>query len=188
MPFQFILVCAEKPMNLWNRRQFLKASAGGALAGLSIGGLLPHASAAESKEGETPPKPPLSGDGATLPRPTPAQLRWQDAEIGLLYSFDLAIAAGVVAPNNEVRKTLDPNLYNPTKLDTDQWLEAAKAAGAKYAVFTATHFNGFMQWQSGLYPYGLRETRWRDGKGDVVADFVASCRKAGIAQIGRAHV
>ena len=31
-----------------------------------------------------------------------------------------------------------------------------------------------------LYPYGLKQTSWRDGKGDVVADFVASCRKAGI--------
>ena len=74
----------------------------------------------------------------------------------------------------------DPNLYQPRKLDTDQWIEAAKACGARYAVFTATHFNGFMQWQSDLYPYGLKQTIWRGGKGDVVADFVASCRKAGI--------
>ncbi|MBE3134979.1 MAG: alpha-L-fucosidase [Acidobacteria bacterium] len=79
--------------------------------------------------------------------------------------------------NNTVRQTIDPNLYNPAQLDTDQWLEAAKAAGAKYAIFTATHFNGFMQWQSDLYPYGLKQTSWREGKGDVVADFVASCRK-----------
>jgi len=37
-----------------------------------------------------------------------------------------------------------------------------------------------MQWQSDLYPYGLKQAAWRRGKGDVVADFVASCRKAGI--------
>jgi alpha-L-fucosidase len=125
----------------------------------------------------------FGADEAGKPRlalPTPAQLRWQDCEIGLLYSFDLAIAAGDTTGNNASRKTWDPNLYQPAKLDTDQWLEAAKAAGAKYAIFTATHFNGFMQWQSDLYPYGLRETRWRDGKGDVVADFIASCRKCKI--------
>jgi len=116
-----------------------------------------------------------------LPRPTPAQLAWQDCEIGLLYSFDLAIAAGGDYPrNNASRQRYDPVKYNPVKLDTDQWIEAAKAAGAKYAVFTATHFNGFMQWQSDLYPYGVKQAAWRNGKGDVVADFVASCRKAGI--------
>ena len=26
----------------------------------------------------------------------------------------------------------DPKLYNPVMLDTDQWMEAAKAYGAKY--------------------------------------------------------
>jgi len=117
---------------------------------------------------------------ATLPRPTPAQIGWQDCEVGLIYHFDLPIAAGQFAGNNTVRRRLDPNLYNPTKLDTDQWLEAAKVAGAKYAIFTATHFNGFMQWQSGLYPYGLKQSKWRGGKGDVVADFVESCHKAKI--------
>jgi len=112
--------------------------------------------------------------------PSPPQIAWQDCEIGLLYSFDLAIAAGDTTANNAARKRWDPNLYQPRKLDTDQWMEAAKACGAGYALFTATHFNGFMQWQSDLYPYGLKQTSWRDGKCDVVAAFVASCHKYGI--------
>ncbi len=125
----------------------------------------------------------VGADPAPAPRlalPTKAQIAWQDCEVGLLYSFDLAIAAGDRTPNNAARKTWDPNLYQPARLDTDAWIETAKACGATYAVFTATHFNGFMQWQSDAYPYGLKQTSWRDGKGDVVADFVASCRKAGI--------
>ncbi len=112
--------------------------------------------------------------------PTTAQQVWQDCEIGLIYHFDLPVASGRYAPNNTYRKTIDPNLYQPRKLDTDQWLEAAKVVGAKYAIFTATHFSGFMQWQSELYPYGLRQTSWRNGRGDVVGAFVDSCRKAGV--------
>jgi len=112
--------------------------------------------------------------------PTPAQIAWQDCEVGVLYHFDLPIAAGNYSLEDASRKTFDPNLYQPKKLDTEQWLAAAKAAGARYAIFTATHFNGFMQWQSDLYPYGLKQTSWRNGKADVVADFVASCRKVGI--------
>ena len=75
---------------------------------------------------------------------------------------------------------LTQNLYNPVDLDTDQWMEAAKAMGAKYAVFVAKHCSGFLQWQTDIYPYGVRQSGWRDGKGDVVGDFVESCRKYGI--------
>jgi alpha-L-fucosidase len=166
-------------MELWDRRRFLKASAAGALAGLPIRGLAADADGAGGNDAPAG-APPAGTREQDLPNPTPAQLRWQDCEIGVLFSFDLPIAAGDTTGNNSARKTFDPNLYNPTRLDTDQWAAAAAAAGAKYAVFTATHFNGFMQWQSDLYPYGLRETRWRGGKGDVVGDFAASCRKAGI--------
>jgi alpha-L-fucosidase len=145
------------------RRTFLKQSSL-AVAGSVLSGSRAHA----------------ADDAPSLAKPSRAQLRWQDCEVGLIYHFDLPIAAGEFASNNQVRRRLNPADYNPTKLDTDQWLEAAKAAGAKYAIFTATHFNGFMQWQSDLYPYGLRQAKWRDGKGDVVADFVESCHKAGI--------
>jgi len=112
--------------------------------------------------------------------PTPAQIAWQDCEVGVLYHFDLPVAAGNYSLQDASRRTFDPQLYQPKKLDTDQWLAAAAAAGAGYAIFTATHFNGFMQWQSDVYPYGLKQTNWRNGKGDVVADFMASCRKVGI--------
>ncbi|QNN24077.1 alpha-L-fucosidase [Planctomycetales bacterium ZRK34] len=121
-----------------------------------------------------------AGDATKLPTPTTAQVRWQQCELGVIYHLDMPIIAGVDAPNNLVKETFDPKIYNPTKLDTDQWVAAAKAAGAKYAVFTGTHFNGFMQWQSDLYPYGLKQAAWRGGKGDIVGDFVESCRNQGI--------
>jgi alpha-L-fucosidase len=113
------------------------------------------------------------------PAPTPAQLDWQNFEVGLIICLDLP----TFLPGGwkETRETLDPNLYQPRRLDTDQWMEAAKAMGCRYAIFTATHFNGFLQWQSDLYPYGLKQTSWRGGKADVFGDFVRSARKHGIA-------
>lgn len=117
--------------------------------------------------------------GTPGPRPTGAQAAWQEFEVGVVFHFDMP----VFAPEGwkDYRNAFDPNLYQPAKLETDQWVEAAKAAGARYAVFTATHFNGFLQWQSELYPYGLKQTSWRGGKADVLGDFVQSCRRAGIA-------
>ena len=113
------------------------------------------------------------------PKPTPAQLAWQDFEVGIVFHYDMPVFAA--EGWKAYKSVFDPNLYQPRRLDTDQWIEAAKAAGCGYAIFTATHFNGFLQWQSDLYFYGLKQTSWRGGKADVFGDFVNSCRKAGIA-------
>jgi len=152
-------------MHILSRRCFLNSIAGGA----AMGG-----AALRTLAAERPAKPAITV-------PLPRQVVWQDLEVGVIYHFDMPLfAPGGWTQRNAIRQTWDPKIYNPDKLDTDQWIAAAKAMGAKYAIFTATHFNGFMQWQSDLYPYGLKQARWRGGKGDVVGDFITSCRKAGI--------
>ncbi len=116
-----------------------------------------------------------------LARPLPRQCVWQDCEVGAIFHFDMPLfAPGGRTQKNSIHETWDPAIYNPTKLDTDQWIAAAKAMGARYAVFTATHFNGFMQWQSDVYPYGVKQAAWRGGRGDLVRDFVDSCRRADV--------
>ena len=70
-----------------------------------------------------------------------------------------------------------PESINPAKLDTDQWLEAARAMGARLAVFTAQHDSGFCMWPTDVYDYGIKQSPWRNGGGDVVADFIESCHK-----------
>lgn len=121
-------------------------------------------------------------EGVRLGKPLPKQVRWQDYELGLVYHFDLDVyMPGGHHHERSRRETLDPSLYRPRRLDTDQWLEAARAAGAGYAIFTATHHQGFLQWQSDVYPFGLKQVAWRDGKADIVRDFVESCHKVGIA-------
>jgi alpha-L-fucosidase len=116
----------------------------------------------------------------SLAQPTPEQAAWQDLELGLFYCFDIAVFTENSEGNWQKLGHLDPNLYNPTKLDTDQWLRAARAMGARYTVFVAKHCTGFISWQSDAYAYGVRQSKWREGKGDVMADYMASCRKFGI--------
>ena len=158
-------------MSKQTRRRFLTRVAAGALAGVGASASLnPGAASGETRR------------GADLPVPTAPQLKWQDFEVGALVCYELHMQA-MSYNQGEAQKTRIENvdLYNPTKLDTDQWLEAAKAMGARYAVFTASHESGFLQWQSDVYPYGLKQLKWRDGKGDVVRDFVRSCKRYGIA-------
>lgn len=116
---------------------------------------------------------------AQVPLPTPAQLTWQDAELVALFSYDLHVFDGkrYNQPLNRITPIPDYNIFNPTRLDTDQWIKAAKDAGIKIAVLTATHETGFALYQSDVNPYSLKSVQWRNGQGDIVKDFIASCRK-----------
>lgn len=117
-------------------------------------------------------------------RPVPAarQMKWHEAELGVVFHYDLHVFDGEVygQGGNRINPVEDYNIFNPSRLDTDQWIMAAKAAGARFAVLTATHETGFGLWQSDVNPYCLKAVRWRDGRGDIVRDFVNSCRKYGI--------
>lgn len=113
------------------------------------------------------------------PRPNKRQLAWQEAELGVVYHYDLHVFDGKKygQGNNRIDPVPDYQIFNPEHLDTDQWVKAAKDAGAKFAILTATHETGFALYQSDVNPYSLKAVKWRDGKGDIVADFVASCKK-----------
>ena len=116
-----------------------------------------------------------------LPRPTAEQARWQDYEIGIFYHYDVNPFCKSGWDHRQYNNFPTADVFNPTKLDMNQWLEVAKALGAKYAVLTATHGSGFMLWQSDAYAYGMKQSPWKDGKGDIVKEFVDACRKNEVA-------
>lgn len=119
---------------------------------------------------------------ANLPLPKPSQINWQQAELGVLISYDLPVFQG--KPYNQTENRIVPipnmNIFNPTELNTDQWIKATKSAGAKFAVLTVTHETGFALYQSEVNPYCMKALKFQNGKGDIVKDFVKSCRKYGI--------
>ena len=116
------------------------------------------------------------------PKPSAPQLAWQRAEVGVLISYDLPVFQGT--PYNQAQNRITPfnnaNIFNPTQLNTDQWIQAAKAGGAKFAVLTVTHETGFALYQSDANPYCMKAIKFQNGKGDIVRDFVYSCRKYGV--------
>ena len=117
-----------------------------------------------------------------IPIPTPAQLTWQDAELVAVFHYDLHVFDNkqYVQAYNRTHPIEDINIFNPEQLDTDQWIRSVKAMGAKIAILTATHETGFALYQSDVNPYCMKSLKWKDGKGDIVRDFVNSCRKYGI--------
>lgn len=119
---------------------------------------------------------------AVLPLPTSAQLNWQNAELVAVFHYDLHVFDGKKYNQayNRTTPISDINIFNPEQLDTDQWIRSVKEAGVKIAILTATHETGFALYQSDVNPYCMKALKWRDGKGDIVRDFVNSCRKYGV--------
>ncbi len=122
----------------------------------------------------------VSGQTNSSVLPSKAQVKWADSEIGVLIHFDMP----VFEPGYDFRKDWNYHpalsVFNPKELDTDQWIKAAQSAGATYAVLVAKHCSGFSLWPTKAHPYSVKNTPWRNGKGDIVKDFIASCRKYGL--------
>jgi len=109
-------------------------------------------------------------------RPSPQQLAWHDYEIGMF--VHIAPQTWQDSESDDLSTPL--TAINPDKLDTDEWVRVAQSMGAKYVVFVAKHEGGFCWWQTDTTDFGVRNTPWRGGQGDVLADLSASARKAGI--------
>ncbi len=110
------------------------------------------------------------------PTPTPQQSDWHDMEFYLFVHFgpntfsDLEWGHG----------TEDPNSFNPTELDCRQWARIARDAGAKGIIITAKHHDGFCLWPSKFSTHTVRESKWREGKGDVLKELSQACKEYGL--------
>ena len=120
----------------------------------------------------------LGESAGSSPRALPSadQIAWQNLEVGMFVHF---------APNtwqNAESDNLSTPLseIDPKELSTDQWAQTAISLGARYIVFVAKHQGGFCMWQTHTTEYSIRNTPWRGGHGDVLADVSASCRKYGL--------
>ena len=107
--------------------------------------------------------------------PTADQLAWQDLEFGMFVHF---------APNTWQNREYDDlstplSAINPD-IDTDNWAQCAVNLGARYIVFVAKHAGGFCMWQTATTPYSVGHTPWEHGRGDVLSNISASCRKFGL--------
>lgn len=75
----------------------------------------------------------------------------------------------------------DPATFAPAKLDCGQWADAAKSAGMKYAVLTVKHTEGYPLWDSTNTTHDITAfKKFKDGKGDIVREFVDAFRSRGI--------
>lgn len=108
--------------------------------------------------------------------PTPQQYEWQKLEfIGFLHFGINTFTDKEWGEGNE-----SPKIFNPEKLNAEQWIRTLKDAGMKMAILTAKHHDGFCLWPSKFTEHSVKNSPWKNGKGDVVREFVNACRKYGM--------
>jgi len=109
-------------------------------------------------------------------KPTPEQLAWHEMEVEMMLCLDPCTWQGREYDDH----SMPLSAINPVQLDTDQWCEVAQSFGAKQIVFIAKHTGGFCWWPTTTTEYCVRNILWKDGKGDVLGELAASCRRYGL--------
>lgn len=139
----------------------------GSAAALS---LVPHSLAGEGFQS-------LPSGCNSLAKPSVLQIAWQSMEVGMFIHF---------APNvyydkqGDAGGVSDPKIFNPYLLDTNQWVDVAESMGAHYIILTAKHVGGFCLWPTSTTNYSIASTPYKHGKGDIVGELAASCKKRGM--------
>lgn len=112
------------------------------------------------------------------PTPNEGQMKYYKDELAGFVHFGVNQYTGAEWGNGQE----DPDIFQPENLDTDQWIEAFQAAGIKRAILTSKHHDGFALFPTKWSPnkHSVESSSWRDGKGDVVQEFVNSCKKYGM--------
>jgi alpha-L-fucosidase len=110
------------------------------------------------------------------PLPNANQLRWQDME---MYAF-IHYSLNTYTDQEWGFGNENPKLFNPSSLDCRQWARVCKLSGMRGIIFTAKHHCGFCMWPSAYTEYSVKNSPWKDGKGDVVRELAEACREEGL--------
>lgn len=108
--------------------------------------------------------------------PNEQQMKWQEMEYYAFIHFSINTYTDQEWGDGGNK----PALFNPTDLDCRQWARICKQAGMKGIILTAKHHDGFCLWPSEYTEYSVKNSPWRNGKGDLVKELAEACKEYGL--------
>ena len=110
------------------------------------------------------------------PVPNENQMRWQEMEYYSFLHFSLNSFTDQEWGNGDE----DVGLFNPKDLDCRQWARVCKEAGMKGIIMVVKHHCGFCLWPSKFTGFSVKNSPWKDGRGDIVRELADACKEYGL--------
>ncbi len=107
------------------------------------------------------------------PTPSERQLAWQGWDYYAFVHFGINTFTGKEWGYGDE----SPTLFNPTDFSADATVRLFRDAGMRAVVLTAKHHDGFCLWQTNLTSHSIKNSPWKEGRGDIVREFAEACRR-----------
>lgn len=111
-----------------------------------------------------------------LPIPSHAQMEWHEMEMNAFIHFTI----NTFTDKEWGYGDESPALFNPTQTDPAQWARILKETGFKTLILTCKHHDGFCLWPSKYTEHSIKNSPYKNGKGDLVKDVRDAAKAAGL--------